>query len=131
MAVTIKIDGLDELLRDIDPKKIAPYLVRAGKKATLIVRNKLRTYPSPRSNNRRTGRLKRGWKAQVSNTGKTARVVNRERYAHIVQGGNPSQSWYKEVGWIQAEGIPKDRTLVGEVAKAYNDEIVRWTKEVG
>ena len=131
MNVTIKVEGLDELKRDLEPKTLEPFLVKAGKKATTIVRNFLRKYPPRRRSSRRTGRLGRGWKAQVSSTGRTARVVNAERYAHIVQGSQAAQPWYKDVGWIQAESLPENRRIVDQVQDAYQEELDAWAKDVG
>ena len=129
-SIRIEVHGLQELKRDIDPKKLEPVLVRAGKRATAVVRDRLQDYPSRRRSSRRTGRLRRGWKAQVSRTGKTAQVVNRVRYAHIVQGGTATRSWYKEAGWVQATSLARDRTVVGTVVRIYDDEMKRWTREV-
>ena len=131
MNIRIEVRGLEELQRALDQKTLEPFLVRAGKAATTLVRNRLQDYPPARRSSRRTGRLRRGWKAQVSRTGRTARVVNRERYAHIVQGGTSTRSWYKDMGWVQASDLPRDGTVVGQVTRIYGEEIDNWVRDVG
>lgn len=131
MEIKFEIEGLKEIVRGLDPERLAPYLVRAGGKAMAVVRDRLKQYPAPRRNNRarRTGKLRRGWKTRGNREGTMATVVNRTAYAHIVQGGTSAKSWYREAGWIQTSDVETDSSVAGLVGEAYGEEMDKMAND--
>ena len=130
MNIKINVRGLDQLKRALDEDKVRPFLIRAHKRAVVYLVNLLNKYPARRSpRHKRTGELGRRWKGQVSNTGKTARVVNTVRYAHIVQGGTETRPWYETIGWVQTSGVAKDRGVLGHIEDVYQDEMDNYVAE--
>ena len=132
MNVSIRIKGIEKVRAAIDQEQLQPYLERAAVRAARIVRRVVAKYPRARRNDRRTGRLGRGWGIARSYRKGHQRsivavsVLNREPYAHIVQGGTSTRSWYREVGWVQTSDLVEDLDVMGRVTDAFGDEIDRY-----
>lgn len=89
MSITIKIDGIDKLVRKLGKVEGVNYLRPAMQRAVYRLQARLAQYPAqpPNSTYRRTGTLGRKWtsKVDVGNGIIRGRVGNNTEYAPLVQ----------------------------------------------
>lgn len=116
-TVTMKVEGVDKLMRHLEPKQYQRVVRQTMREATKLIKDPLQTYPPriPTSPYRRTFTLMQGWTSVVrQKAGWILGIVgNRVAYAPYVQDKTR-----------QAEVHQGRWRTVQDIAQAKADEVV-------
>lgn len=108
--VRIDIEGLDELLREIDRLKddLHDILGAATDDALALLLGRMQTYPAPRGSYQRTGNLRNSWRKEAVGSGDVLGFVVSDPgiapYNRYVQS-RASQAWMHRGRWQTAEDV--------------------------
>ena len=122
MTDSIKLDGLDPILKKLDGLSNRAISRGAMQKATAFVHRSIAKYPAKPAHStyirKVAGGLGGAWTTKISDGGRTGWVGNKTPYAIYVQG--EWQTWFHdETGWVTvAEGAEK---YAPEVIKIFED----------
>ena len=100
MSMTVKIEGLDRLVKQLSSPIVRRHMREAMSKAVTVMQHEAGLYPPPVPTYSRTLLLGRSWttKVQASSDNVIGEVFNNVEYAPFVQG--QQQTWFHaDHGW--------------------------------
>lgn len=126
MSVTIRIEGIDAIVKRLDSATATATLQRAMLRSVHLLQNRMALYPSQRAGSTyvRTGTLGRRWTTAVETKGTTirGRVGNNTSYGPFVQSKAFQASIHR--GRWQTDQDVMDRSLT-TIQGYFEDEIGR------